>query len=237
MKTIRKILLAALLAYLYSCSSPLDEDTPRTIIYNNANQKVAATFSNYSIEQNGQNALFDCASSTVIFDTSHQSPRLWINLTMFHGRMNTGDSALIRAFALELDSIPALSTPISLSDALNSYGRISYIVAQTNGKDTTIDGAYDRNSSDIHFSIDYSAQDVWAFLTSKIFKNTYLINFKDTLVKDTSWVMKKDTIIRNDSLIVVTNPEMVIKDTTKTITYQSTRVDSIFIDSRFKFKY
>ncbi len=178
---------------LWSCSSPMDLDTPKDKrLVGNPPAKIYPKINSISLEENGIQRDFIAKDYFIAIDTSNEIPLIWLNLFLdsYDNRKST-ERISINSINIRVDSTQLSGQPFKMIPELSNtpcWAKFFINRGLNIQSDTTIYSGDGKNISELSFSYNKSKKEVWAYLYSKIYDKKIWKEQKDTVVYDTTWV-------------------------------------------------
>ncbi|MCX7736647.1 MAG: hypothetical protein N2319_08020 [Candidatus Kapabacteria bacterium] len=178
---------------LWSCSSPMDLDTPKEKrLVGNPPAKVFPKINTILLEENGIAREFVAKDYSIAVDTSKDIPLIWMNflLDSYDNKKST-ERISINNINFRIDSTQLTGQPIKIvPNIINPTCWAKYTINRGLNiqSDTTINSGDSKNITELSFSYNKSRKEIWAYIYSKIYDHKVWKEQKDTVVYDTTWV-------------------------------------------------
>ncbi len=226
MDTLKLIVISFIFILLWSCSSPMDLDTPKERkLLGNQNSKIYPTINTILLEENGIAREFFAKNYSISVDTSKEIPLIWFNISLAsNDNIKSTERISINSIELRVDSTQISGQPMKIipQPGYNvCWAKFSINRGLNIKSDTTINSGEDKNITELSFSYNKPKKEIWAYLYSKIYDYKVWKEQKDTVVYDTTWVGGVPNI----------------KEIRLRLEEIRTKQDSLFLNTKIQLKY
>ncbi len=216
MKILRIILpvLVILIPVFFSCTRPIDVETPRKKIPVDA-IKIKPVGIEVAIEENGTTKEFTVVSSDIKMDTASNPPVYWMEIVLQNNSIDKPNLAGLRVerIVINMDSLDANGQPVAItgSQADGRWAQFKLIRSSESKFDTITYSGSTRNNSMLSFAYDPSQHKAWSILYTNIYDQR--ISAYDTT--ETIWdTLGNGNIVRIDStyeIVIRENDTLILK--------------------------
>lgn len=224
--------------------SPLDINTPRQKVPMDPVPRVTANISDLTFVENGASEKISISNASIQLDTTKDPPIIWLHLTFTAPPVTTTLSDRIDLGKLEfqMDSIALTGAPILINPLVDSRTWANFNILRGYNKnnvliDTTMPSGIDRNFLQILINFDRKNRQAWTIFNSNIYDYKLSVDSTDTIVTDTTYVTKYDTVWVNGQPVVTEKKVPEYNQLHLKITNDVYRKDSLFIYSKFRINF
>lgn len=193
MESLKIVTSLLIIFFLWSCSSPMDLDTPKEKrLIGNTPSKIYPKINSILLEENGIAREFFAKEYFIAIDTTLDIPLIWLNLILdsYDNRKST-ERISINNIMIRVDSTQLWGQPLKIIPDLSNtacWAKFTINRGLNIESDTTINSGDEKNITELSFSYNKAKKEIWAYLYTKIYDYKVCKEQKDTVFYDTTWV-------------------------------------------------
>jgi hypothetical protein len=233
------VLGAIILMIIGGCSSPMDVDTPREKkIVPGEDYRLPGKMADIYFEENGMVKTFVDNDSYFEIDTTMGLNALWMRLKLDDFSSSPADlnRICIQRLDITLDSVN-IERPFVFDGRALSANKCSIQIARgLNADNDTITYAGQDNSlTELTFNLDKVAGMLSVYVHTKVYEHKIWLEYRDSTYIDYIIVTRLDTTYDDQGNMVIKEiKEKVPKEVTVTIEEEKRKLDSLFLNGKFK---